>query len=285
MTAWDCVVEGAQGLTVGARFSIKCSGSPVAPFQSDALSIIDERGEPFGLKLLEVQSLDESHLHAAVTSYTPAEYKGVTFKLSDGRQTIELKGVDFQIASVLQQEQKQEPYPAFPPWVMSFPLWLWFAIGLAILLPSLGTWSFARRKIQRRKLIEGLRKQKTARPPFDELHRELRQLERVHGLEPKEPQKYVEDLDRAFKFYLVRELTVPAFDWSDREIMREIKRSSKHVFVECEKSLGRLLRELRRASRTVPSINDCQQLTTMVRETSEDVFKIQSQNRKGQDGI
>lgn len=285
MTIWNCGVEGAQGLTVGSRFSIKCSGSPVAPLQADAMAIMDERGEPFGLKILEVQSVDESHLNATVTSYTPAQYKDVTFKLSDGRQTIELKGIDFSVGSVLQREQKQEPYPAFPPWTMAFPLWLWFAIGLAILLPSLGTWSIARRKIQRRKLIEGLKKQKTARPPFDELHRELRQLERTHGLEPKEPQKYVEDLNRAFRLYLVRELTVPAFDWSDREIMHEIKRSSKHVFIECEKPLGRLLRELRRASRTVPSINDCQQLTAMVRETSEGVFKIQSQNRRGLNGI
>lgn len=280
---WNCQAEVSADVTVGQKFSLGCSGESVPLLKTDQVVIYTRELDPVtkhaslnNLKILEVQSIDDRHFQATVTSYLTGKYQDDNiFVLTDGTNEIALQNIKFNVASVMQKGQEQKPYPAYPPWIMPIPLWFIALIIMAVIVPAVGIWLIFKRQKQKRALIESLKKQKTARLPFDEFHRDIRLIEKKHGLEPHDPKGYIGDLEKSFRLYLIRELIVPANDWSDRAILNEIKSQHKTVWSASERGLKRLLKEFERARRAnAVSVTDSRQLYSMCLEVSEDIFKV-----------
>ena len=284
-TAWTCTASPPGDLTVGQPFEISCAGDSVA-MKAESLGITELGDQKYHLKLTSIKSADDRHIEATVVSYKPGVYgkdggkdggNDGPFFLSDGTNSVELRGLTFEVHSVIPKGEKPEAFPAFPFWEMGFPWWFWVLSFYAVALPLLGIFLWARKAAQLKKLRQELERHRTVRPPFDEFHRELRLLERKHGVEPTDPKLYVQELNRVFRMFLVRELIVPALDWSDRAVLKEIKKRHRVLYDDLNGALAQVMRELNRAQ-SVASVNvgDAQQLAKMARETSESVFRVQA---------
>lgn len=286
LPTWNCEIDVSGEITVGKKFQISCQGEAV-PLKSDQLMIYAKELDPQtkhaslnNLKILEVIKSDEQQIKAIVTSYLTGKYEtDGFFILSDGQQEVALNQLKFNVASVLPPNEKKDPYPAYPPWVIPVPIWFIVLIIALIVLPLYGIWRVLKKQRERRLLIDSLKKQKTVRSPFDEFHREIRAVEKKHGLEPQDTKAFVSDVEKSFRMYLIRELLVPANTWSNRQIFNELKSRHAKVWESSSKDIKRLFSEFERASRSNVSVNDCRQLYAMNIEVSEKIFKIASQTR------
>ncbi len=286
---WNCQVEAPPQINVGTHFQINCSGEAV-PLKTDQVMIyakeLDSQTQQASLnnlKILEVKNVNDHEIQAVATSYLVGKYEHDDFfVLTDGKNEVALQNLKFTVTSILQPNQENKPYPAYPPWAMSIPFWFIILIALLIIGPIAGILRIFIKQKQRRVLIESLKKLKTARLPFDEYHREIRILEKKYGVEPNDTKGYVADLEKAFRLYLVRELIVPANTWSDRAILKEIKSKHRVVWIENEKNLRRLLKEFERAKKSNVTVTDCRQLYLMSLEVSESIFKaVNAKNKRG----
>lgn len=134
--------------------------------------------------------------------------------------------------------------------------------------------------MKRKRLIESLSRFQTAASPYNVYNKDLRQILRrfqatvsANGVD--HPKDYLKELDLSFRMYLVRELRVPALDWSNREVMGEIKRRYKNLYFDLEDDLKALFRELEKAKKSEEKLSfvDCEQLRDMSRRLVDQIYK------------
>ena len=118
----------------------------------------------------------------------------------------------------------------------------------------------------------------TALTPYNQFHREMRQLLREYQSSSyiKKSEKvgageYGSELNRIFRLYLIRELQIPALNRKSREIMLELKRHHKPVFKSVGVEIQRLLREFEKAMESKEKLGmvDCDQFCEMSRGVVE----------------
>lgn len=274
MTAWNCRAEYAfddlpdlekssendvmeEGvpltkMTVGRKFLLRCQGEP-AFFERKNLKLVTAPENQFSLHLLEIRRLDEKSGDFLMTSYRAGTHDFKGLKLSDGSQTVELAGPAVTVETVLRPQDGKPPQPfgAFGPVVLQWPWVVWAALAALILVLLAGVFAQIWRKVKRRRMLEGLKQFQTALQPFDQFNKEVRQLKR--RLEFAEAGQAADwsgplgELEKSIRFYLLREFQLPAHEWSEQEILKDLKKRHRRVFQAAEDDLRMTFRELKKA--------------------------------------
>lgn len=279
-----------QQLTVGREFFLTCKGDWPKDLHQEALKFSGDENLKYQIKLLgfEFRSPEEADLK--VTSHVAAQHRFPKLVLTDGVQNIELEGVQFQVHSVLPSQnaaeaQKVEPFGPFGPATIPVPLHYWLAlvggIALVAVLVGLRIWRFN----QRREMLLRLKEHDAALSPLLEFHQSMRKLQRANSVfygkeaEIEELRQGVHELSRMFKVYVSRRLKVPAFEWNERLIVKDIRQYHPAVYAEHSKKIHTLFSEFRKAENADVKISahDVRQMADVLRKTLEGIEQLMSQ--------
>lgn len=238
------------------------------------------------LKLMKKQ---RNQVEWIVTSYKPGKYESINSWLDDGIHRVPMSSFSWEVKSVLTGQKKAQMVPPYGPFILSYHKWVfWFWGVLLFLFLSLLTrsiWRF----VSRRRLLKRLEAQRTVRSPFNELNKDLRTLLRKLSSRHAEPTQkqtsewndLLSEMENYFRLFLVRKYLVPAQEWSDRNIIRQMRIDQgmdKHDSGLIE--LGKILREFSRL-RKLDSLSrvDFEQMVEMVRKVA-DLLEKSSREKK-----
>ena len=285
---WQCDLKSMDQdgpLNVGSKMEMSCRGDFIDLPQMDRVKIeFDESKNQYMLQLLNIKTFDYKNAQFVVTSYQAGKHSPVNFVVTDKVKGFRVEGMEWTIESVLDPTKKQEPYPSWGPFGMKMPMWFWGAILFIVLLFGYFLFRKAKQFFERRRLVEKLYTHGTALTPFNQFNKDLRFL--VRGYQNKSfdekyakefsQSSYVEQLEKLFRQFLMRELLVPTFDWSDSQILKEIKRCHRKIYQNIGPDIIRALKELERARNSGENLenSDRDQLTNMCRKIGEDIFQL-----------
>lgn len=299
LPAWSCRVQkndadGApelETLYVGDKYLLRCEGPFVdnlgQKLKLEPLNEVDQ----YAVAILEFRTVDNDGLWATVTSYKPGTHKLSGFQLVDGQRIIPVEGGELQIKSALQElppEQLNNPeamkMTMLGPFLLAMPWWYW-ALWAAALLAIFGVLArFIWRKVQRKKILENLARQATALTPYNQFNKEIREQMRKYTSTTQIKDfgaAYMKDLDQSFRMYLLRELLVPANEWSTRAVMRDVKMRHKKIYKNLGPQVRRVLIEFDRARRDpgIVTVEDCEQMREMSRRAVDGVYRMKRLSR------
>lgn len=290
--SWKCEVaphEGAvalDGLTVGAKFELKCSGSEVVGFNTKLFSLELVNSDKFRLRILENKQPTSSGVDLVVTSYVPGETSLKDAVLTDGTYRIGLDGISFALKSVIKQDEKEPPKP-FPPegpvglmWPTSTLISLALVFGL-ILISIIAV---VQKRRGRLKFLKWLEANRTPLSPFDQLNKDLRK-----ALKERNPSAQLAELELATQTYLSRLYKAPLLTRSTRLILKVIGGKDRKRRAKLSPITVRLFGEFERVSESVnkSQVNGAEalnvvlpQMHDLIREFAE---KVQAEFNKQRD--
>lgn len=276
---WKCeLVRGMERgtvlntpLTVGDIVGLSCKGEMAQLLDSTKVSILEAGKEKsYALKVIKVHSLTEQSAELDVTSYETGEHKEVSVLLTDGTNFIKAEPLGWNVKSVIPEGQPPEPFGPFGPWRMKWPLWWWIVLAVIVLVVAFFTWRKARQVAKRRRLQLEVEEYCKRHSPFDELQRELRQMQRKIERGSFKPAEMLPNLHQGFRLFVMRTLVVPALELSERRLRREIWQRHKATFKkDLHQELYKFLTELKRANRADVSEKDTAQLVEWAQNLSE----------------
>jgi hypothetical protein len=262
-----------QPLTVGDPFKIDCSADSFT-LNPSQLKFVTPR--PYQLQILKTEMQPDGRLQILVTSYQVGAFNSTDLVLTDGVSQVKVQGVEFQVKSVIDQNNPPKgPFGPFGGHTLNLPpLYLWSAILLVILV-LLGVIVKSFRRWQRKKMLEGLKKHDSRLGPQTQLHVRFRQLERQRFVEGGEIQKHLAEVEDILRLFVIRQFKIPAYDWSDRLILNDFQKRFAFLGADMAKELTVLLRETRKArSMEKPSTKDIEQLVRKIKRWADQVDRV-----------
>jgi hypothetical protein len=283
-------------ITVGREFVLDCKGDFSKLGDSKEWTInFAENQNTHALKILNSEFVTGDELKLTVTSYTAGPQSFNPLQLKKGDEIIPLGRVDFNVQSVIVQKADQQVEPYGPMAVsLSWPLAFW--IYTTILIIAIVTFSGLKilRRLQRKALLESLRRHDSASAPLAEFHQHYRRWRRenlfFHGassvnVEQDHLKNLLTEVNQAFRVFLIREFKVPALQWSDRLILQEFKKYHKSIFELYGNDLRKQFTEVEKAKAAADQIKaqDVVQLTENLRKLAEKMDAAEkSSSKKGE---
>jgi hypothetical protein len=275
----------ADPLTVGKKFSLKCEGPPVS-LSRDGLRLEMAKNHEWSLRLLEVVSIGDTGADLVATTWVTGDLEFENPILTDGINHIGLGKMSLSSASVITQESNPEGKP-FPPWgplAIPWPVWIWGIVGALLVALGFALWLAIRQSLRRRRLLAELEKHTTVLSPYNQFNKELRRIGRQLPHPPglvwsKESSVgYFRELNSIFRWYLARELIVPAFEESPGQVLRELRRSHRELYAVVGRELKLALLELKKAieAKDGASLQDAHQLAEMCRKLANQITQLRS---------
>lgn len=284
-------VEGLQEntLTVGREFILVCEGEFPRDLHTDKIQLIIPPEYKYNIHLLGFEFRNPTTADIKVTGYRAGEFKIPDLQITDGTQTVSLGEVAYRLESVLpapqpgEQQAKQEPYGPIGPAKLSVPMLYWAILAGAVALVFVLVLARIYRVVQRRSMLERLREHDSALTPLSQFHQDLRRLQRKNPVyfgvpaTAEDVQAAFASLHRSFLLFVTRQYKVPAFEWSERLVLRDLKKYHSRLYAEFGSDLKKLYREytLGAKDQTKLSENDVLNLTARTRLLLEkmEVFK------------
>lgn len=278
-------VEGLQEntLTVGREFILACEGEFPRDLHTEKMQLVVGSEQKYSIHLLGFEFRSPTIADIKVTAYRAGNIQFEDLKITDGSQTLSLGQVQYQVQSVLQQAQpgeqqaKQEPYGPVGPARLSVPMLYWGILagllGLVVLLILTKIY----RVVQRRSMLEKLREHDSALSPLAQFHQDLRRLQRSNPVYFGVPaasadvQEAFGILHRSFLLFLTRQYKVPAFEWNERLVLRDLKKYHSRVYAEFADDTKKLYREFSHGLKDQAKLseNDILNLTRHTRQLVE----------------
>ena len=284
---WSCNFNEAKepgaaaldSLTVGTKFILSCRGDLSVYWTTEPPKIKfkeGDAGKPFENSLVILEVLKQEALAAdfLVTAYKPGDHKPEFLRVVQGDQGFEVLKPAWSVKSVIQPnpEKPPEPYPSFGPWGLSLPLWVTLLLVAVIGLFSAYVYRRVRKANQRRRMLEDLKLHQTVLQPIHQFYKDARKLRtKMHQVKPGDDLKPLAlELEREFKLYILRQYQIPALEWSDREILRDLSYRHRQVYKKAGELLKKTLRELGRLHvQKNLGMQDLEQMHRMSLDTAE----------------
>lgn len=275
-------------LTVGREFYLVCKGQFAGKdLSGSAQRVLEEGQDTYDLKIFETAFLSPEELQIKATSYRAGTHQIENLKLQWGEQVVELGPIQFEVQTVIEKtDQTVEPYGPIAL-TMSWPLILWIVLG-ALLIFVLTFFGFRiRRHVQRKALIEELRQHDSALTPLAEVHQKYRRWRREHpffyghSASQEELKKFLNEVEHAYRLFLVRVFKIPALKWGVGLILRDLKKYHRGVYDEFKIDIRRYFLELSKAQEAATlQSQDMIQLTEGLRILAEKITQFQEKRRK-----
>ncbi len=283
---WNCETGGipSEGLTVGAPFELKCSGTEVPDFNVSRFSLELQKLDKYRLRILENKGASSNSVQLIVTSYVPGEGELRDVVLTDGQNRISLNGIQFGVASVIKQGEEAKPFPSVAPVNMMWPTYAIAALGGLLLFIVFIAVVVLQRRSRRRKFQAWLETTKTPLSPFDQLNKDLRRAQK-----DRNPVSQITELEKMTRIFLSRSFEAPLMDASARRVLTTISRRDSRVRVRLAPLTIRLFGEFERvrASLDKDQLNATEALNVtlpqvheLVREFGERVKSEQNKKRR-----
>lgn len=280
-----------QELTVGREFYLACTGEWPKNLAQEKLQLVIPEQAKYQIQLLGFEFRSPDTAEMKITAYKAVPVQLDNLKLTDGAQTIELGPVRYSVKSVLEKpkdpQQQQEPYGPFGP--ASIPVPFEYILFVLALLGLIGLYVAQKiyRVIQRRRLLEKLKEHDSALAPLPQFHQSMRKLQRDNpvffGVQAETPAVLAafESLYQMFGLFLIRQLHVPAFEWSEGLILKDVKKYHFTVYEYAGPELKKLLREYNQAqkNRNTLTDKDILVLAEQTRKLAEKIDKNQGGRR------
>ncbi|MBX3023181.1 MAG: hypothetical protein KF799_16015 [Bdellovibrionales bacterium] len=274
---WSCLFSDTgtplTDLTVGTPFAMKCRGDIPVEWSAEPLKVTFPKPEgDYSLAVLKVGKLDAKDAELIVTGYKAGKHVPEYVRIVQGEKGFEVAKPEWEIKSVLKQGEQPQPFPPLGPFFIPFPMWV---IGVALLLLAIVVYAvvrFVRRFNQRRRMLEDLKRHRTALSPLHQFYRDARVLrKRLNAVKATEELKGISaDLDREFRLFVLRSFQIPTLDWSDSEILKDLRKRHRSVYQRAADPLKKTLRELvrLRAQENV-LLKDVEQMHSMSLDAAE----------------
>lgn len=279
LTIWHCEVsqmdQPLESLTVGDRFRLSCEGPEITPLGPQASIEFVEKDDAYKLALLKIETSEKNKFVGQLTAYKPDKMEKKEFNIRDGSSGFHADGIDLKITSVINPQQPPGgPFGPWGPFELSYPLWLWFTFGFALIIMVTAIWLFLRRLSRAAQLRAEMTSNQlplrpfyqhspplnaaitlipvTALSPLNQLTKDLRKLAKyfgaVRGTLAGEisPAQMGQALEEIFRLFLVRQFKVPAHAWSPSKVLRAIRRRQPKIWRDEGPRMERLFSELKR---------------------------------------
>lgn len=278
---WSCSTSDTPSITVGQKFSVFCNG-PLEEIDSGKLEFkrSDAKEEVPTLTLLNFISNGPSGHELVVTSYKVGEHKSEDVYLSDGQNSIQVQGVNWKVTSVLSQNplSPPEPFPAFPAWQMSYPIWFWFFVVLFFMF-VFGLPIYIYKKVEARKrAYDSLKDLETVFEPIDQLFRDIRKIEKK--LTEEIMLDSAKELEKEFRLYLARSLQIPFQVLEDKKSFKDLKRKHFRIYRDFGVKLKKYFFELTSIDHQKLTLQDFLLLINTAQKLSEGIESYLNPRRK-----
>jgi uncharacterized membrane-anchored protein YhcB (DUF1043 family) len=263
-----------DALTVGSPFALHCHGDiPVewTPGNSPKPTF-PQKEQEYSLSVLQTTRLDAQDVSFVVTGYKAGKQEPDYIRFLQGEKGFEVVKPKWEIQSVVKKDEKPQPYPSFGPWSILLPMWFLVSVVLVVGLIAYLVMRALRRRAQRQRMLEDLKRHRTALSPLHQFYRDARLLRRqLHNAKSVEDLKKIsEQLDREFRLYVLREFEIPTLDWTNGEILGDLKKRHRRVYRKASEPLQKTLRELfRLKGRETILLHDVEQLHRMSLDAAE----------------
>lgn len=288
---WQCELtkppaDPQVGYTVGEVFTLSCHGQELDLVEPLRVELSEEA--QYGVVLLKKLELTKTKMSFEATSYRAAKIKYPYLHIVDGKGNgFVSQPLEITLGSVLPNPPPQQIYGGIGPFVMSWPIWLFFTLAVLFILGAGWTAIFLKRRFQRKSLEKNIRKFLSPLGSYHQFSKDIRKLRSGvlfssrHEWSKAQTENYLNDLDEHFRMFLLREFIVPATTWSSRQILKEIRPKAKHSYHLFKDSLRKTLQELDRAKTSQEQLqsSDCDQLTKIAVKTVDTIWSYKS---KGQ---
>ncbi|MFV8258890.1 hypothetical protein ACNQKP_13870 [Bdellovibrio bacteriovorus] len=287
-------VEGLKDneLTVGREFLLVCDGEFPRDLQQEKLHFVLKPEQKYQIKLLGFEFRSPTLADIKATAYTAGNIPFENLQLSDGVQTLDLGPIQYGVTSVLppppqnpgEQPVKQEPYGPIGPASIGVPMLYWGILAAFLGVIALIAITKIYRVIQRRNMLERLREHDSALTPLSEFHQNYRRLQRANPVffgkdaKKEEIEQVLVETNKMFKLFLTRQFRVPALEWSERLVIKDIKKYHRNVYVEAGEGLLKLFHEYQHAfaDKQNLSSSDVLNLATHCRTLVEKMERVSS---------
>lgn len=265
MTAIQCKTEipAVPGLndgelTVGREFLLVCEGEFPRTLDQEKLQFNLKPEEKYQIHLLGFEFRSPTQADLKVTAYKAGDVQLSNLQLTDGVEVLDLGSVQYKVTSVLpppepgQPEVKTEPYGPVGPATLGIPVVYWAFLAAFLGVVFLLLIIRIVRMVQRRNMLARLKEHDSALSPLAEFHQSFRRLQRMNTVffgktaEPEHIQQCLEETHSMFKLFLTRSYQVPALEWGDRLVLKDIKKHHPKVFSEHSQDLKKLMNEYNR---------------------------------------
>jgi hypothetical protein len=296
---WKCELHGLGSdgksaadlpakLTVGQKLLATCEGEP-SSISRTGLKIELNETQTYSLHLLSVVELGETNATLIVTPWRAGELKIKNPALTDTKTRVGMGDLELNVSTVIDPKTNPEgkPYPPTHPLALPWPLWLWLFVGaLALgLMYALGL--VIRKSLRRKKLLVTLEKNATALSPVNHFNKELRRLQRKIPLQgqtwtKEEMREFFTELESQLRWFLARELVIPAIEGSVRTIMSELKKADPDVYKHSARDLRVALTELRKVQSSSVSFSSSSSSSVLI---GDDALQLMDLARRVADRI
>lgn len=288
MAAMNCQVDIPKELTVGSEFHLICDGEWPADLARNKMELRLDEADAYKLKVLDFQMAAANKAVLLVTSYRPGEHSLKAVQIVDPTHSIVLGDLNFTVRSVLNPtEPETEPFGPMGPLVLSLPLWYYLVWTGFFAVLAFWIWVRVRRRLQRQKLLEEIRTHDSTLSPLHQFNQQLRSMRRNYSfltqpetVKPGETREAISQMEKAYRVFLGRLLQVPALQWSDSLILKDIKRYHRKVYDECFLEMKKIFSETDRALKTQTELSpkDAIQIFDIARKTTDKINRVKNQN-------
>lgn len=285
---WNCELTPVDNpITVGSFQTLSCIGETPISYEETPLKIeFQDANFDFSLYVLEWLTKDPNKITATVTSYKAGDFQNPVFVIKNGQGIFKVQNLSWTVQSVL-EGQEEKPIPSYGPFGLQWPWWYWGGIVFLILLVLIFIYSKIKKVWDRKKLIEQLMSHATALTPYNQFNKDLRvqirnwqqvEILKKVGETQKARQEIISSTEKIFRQYLMRELLIPTLEWSDAQIIAEIKKRHPEVYETSALEIMKIFREFEQVKKTEKAAKDftlvdCEQIVQMIKRTGEKVFQ------------
>jgi hypothetical protein len=217
---WNCAPEKVpeSGLTVGSLFELICQGPQVAGLVTSSLRLELGKADRYKINVVEVKLAEESKFQAVVTGYVPGQINLESAVLTDGLVRIALKGIQFDVQSVLDPAEKEpKPFPPEMPVSLLWPSSVLVAILFFLLAVVVALAGAMRRRRRALQFKEWLDKNRTPLSPIDQLNKEMRRVAK-----DRNPLNQARELEKITREFLARQTHAAVLGLKAHRIARKV---------------------------------------------------------------
>lgn len=275
----DAGSPALDNLSVGTRFALKCHGDIAVHWDKSVPTTFSfaKPEDEFSLAVLEVVRQEPNEIDLEVTAYKAGKHEPEYLRVLQSKGTANEQGFEFtkpkwEVHSVLDPKQPAQPFGAYGPWSLSLPMWFWLALALILVAFFYFIYGRVQKFQQKRRMREELARHKTAVLPLHQFYKDCRNLRR-RLFDAKTPADFTliaGDLNREFRLYVLRKFEIPTLDWTNSQILRELKKRHRITYMQAGDPLRQVLRELTKlGARDNLNAQDLEQVQRMSLDAAE----------------
>ncbi|AGH95101.1 hypothetical protein [Pseudobdellovibrio exovorus] len=244
MSSANCLIEvpAVKGLednavTVGRHVVFKCRMNAEAVPDLQSYYLKKPLPVPNSIRVFSVQQMDSDSFEVNLTFYQAGEYLPNQVILTDGVNELNMIGDSVKVASVIEASadgKSPEAYKSILPIGMGMPVLYWVLAAFVLISAVYLIWAYVTRINYYRQLKEGLKNYSSPLTPEDQFYKAMRMAEKKEFP--------LDEVERAFRVYVLRQYSLPMFELTDKRILRYFKHNFPR-YKKVRQELQKILQE------------------------------------------